>query len=91
MDYELKSSNAPFVVFIIFILIMVGTVGFLKLRKAPTTKTQVEEKKETIKREIEYYTKGYYYRHLGRAQEFHDALRMIVGWEVLVCRLVAKL
>lgn len=75
MDYELKSSNAPFVVFIIFILIMVGTVGFLKLRKAPTTKTQVEEKKETIKREIEYYTKGYYYEISQNNQKFDIVIK----------------
>ena len=61
MDYELKTSKSPLIVFILFILIIVGTIGVLKFRKNPTPKETVQEKKEVIKRKIEYYTKGYYY------------------------------
>ena len=62
MDYQKKSSNTPIIIFIFFIILMVGAVLFIKYKNNKVT--DQPKKKEVIakiNREIEYTDEKYIY------------------------------
>jgi len=85
MNYELKNSKAPLVLFIIFFLIIVGTVGYIKLKNNKKPKEEVIEQKESISRTINFEHNGYFYEIKQDDDKFNIIIKKKIDCEDEPC------
>ena len=85
MMYQTKTSNAPLIMFIIFTLIIGGSISYIKIKNRPKPKEEVIEQKETVSRTINFEHNGYFYEMKQDDDKFNIIIKKKIDCEDEPC------